>query len=408
MKHLPLLFLLLFVFATAQLHADGPVDLKSIHKILILGDSITHHSPAPQLAWTGDWGMAATAADKDYVHLFLARMAAAQGPGAPAPDVWIFGEGGGKISDKVPFVDKLTAFHADLALIQLGENDNKDVTAEGFQQPYEKLLAAIQAGNPSCHILCAGVWGTWPNAGDHTKDTFIRAACQKYGATFVDLGGAFADPANRAAAEHLFTNVAVNWHPSDGGMAAYADAFWKAFTNSSPAAATAATPAAEATPPTPPAAPGASPPGGSAVEMDETWSNPPSLNWVPAPTVVQVDGRNVAKITSQGADGAKFAVALDVAQFAGRTVTVHTRIKADSVSEPPKPWNGVKIMFRVRNAEGALDYPQDRQPGGTYDWKDIDWTVQIPANTVELDFTIGLEDVTGTVSYDAIKISTAK
>ena len=244
-----LLFLSLLGFGAS--HAVGEVELKSIHKILILGDSITHSSPAPQIGWTGDWGMAASAADKDYVHLFLAQLAAAQSeavlisatiapapgttpapmpPPLPAPEVWIFNEGGGKITDKLQFTGKISAFKADLALIQLGENDKEDITVEGFQKPYEALMAAIRAGNPRAVILCAGVWGIWPG-GDQTKNNLIRAACQKYGATFADLGAAYADPANRALSENRFTNAGVNWHPGDGGMGAYAEAFWRALTS---------------------------------------------------------------------------------------------------------------------------------------------------------------------------------
>jgi lysophospholipase L1-like esterase len=393
-----LLLLALISTGTARLRADGATDPKSIHKIIFVGDSITNHAPAASLAWTGTWGMAATSVDKDYVHLFLAKLAEAQGAGAPAPEVWIDAVGGGKITDKIALADKITAFHADLALVQLGENDNKDVTAEGFQQPYEKLLAAIRAGNPSARILCIGVWGIWPT-GDQTKNIMVRAACQKYGATFADLGAAFANPANRAASEHLFTNVAVNWHPSDGGMAAYADAFWKAFTTapSAPTETVAAAPAPDA------------PVAAEPIQIDENWGDPLGLTWSPVPPLAQEDGHGIAKITSGDATkDVTFGAALNVQQFSGQTVTISTRVRADSVSDKPNPWNGVKLMFHVRNAEGKLDYPQFELPTGTFPWTDVKWSVPVPENTTELYLTIGLEKVTGTACYDAIHISTGK
>ena len=343
--------------------------------------------------------MAASAADKDYVHLFLAQLAAAQreavlirasiapAPGAtpapmppplPAPEVWIFNEGGGKVTDKLQFTGTISAFKADLALIQLGENDKKDITVDGFQKPYEALMAAIRAGNPGAVILCSGVWGIWPG-GDQTKNNLIRAACQKYGA-------AYADPANRALSESRFTNAGVNWHPGDGGMGAYAEAFWRALTFAF--------------------APVVPRPPGKPVEVDERWGNPPALKWTPVPPVVQDEGHNAAKVTSQGTEGALFWAPLSAGQFGGREVTIRTRVRADSISAKPQPGNGVKLMLRIRNSDGNSEYPQFKLPVGTFPWTDVVWKVRVPGNAVDLGFAIGLEDVSGTVWYDAIHFST--
>ena len=38
-------------------------------RVLIIGNSITQHNKSESIGWLGDWGMAATSADKDYVHL---------------------------------------------------------------------------------------------------------------------------------------------------------------------------------------------------------------------------------------------------------------------------------------------------------------------------------------------------
>ena len=45
-------------------------------RVLFVGNSITRHGPRPEIGWTNDWGMAASARDKDYVHLLQKKIAA--------------------------------------------------------------------------------------------------------------------------------------------------------------------------------------------------------------------------------------------------------------------------------------------------------------------------------------------
>ena len=38
-------------------------------RLLIVGNSITRHAPSAKLGWFGDWGMAASTKENDFVHV---------------------------------------------------------------------------------------------------------------------------------------------------------------------------------------------------------------------------------------------------------------------------------------------------------------------------------------------------
>ena len=50
------------------------VERDGTHRVLFVGNSITRHEPNPSLGWYGDWGMAASSKEKDYVHLVVAEL----------------------------------------------------------------------------------------------------------------------------------------------------------------------------------------------------------------------------------------------------------------------------------------------------------------------------------------------
>ncbi len=355
-------------------------------KLIVVGDSITKHLPAAEkLGWYGYWGMAASSEDKDYVHLIHARMTAAQN--GQAPQLLIEGGGGAQLADKSQILDEIKAYGADVAILQIGEND-ANPTEDSFEKPYETILKTFRDGNPDVRIFCFGVWS--PPNGDSAKDQMIIEACDHKKATFIDMSLANADSSNKTESENRFTNVGVNWHPGDRGMQAYADAFWLAYTGK------AATP--------PDATPTAVSPSSGAI-ITETWERTSGIDWSPKPPLDTVDGHaSLTATLSKPNDRSFFSTYLPIEKIKGHTVQITTRVKGTNISEKPHPWNGVRVGLTLLNAEGKKDYPQTTLPVGTFDWTDVTWKFDVPSNVVIAQFVLGLEAVTGTVNFDKVKI----
>lgn len=366
--------------------APGTAASSPVKKLLVIGDSITKHAPAEKLGWTSDWGMAASAEDKDYVHLVHAKIAAQQGS---APELIVNAVGGGTITGKLGAIDSITSVGADLVIIQLGEND-REATEEKFERPYESLVAAIKNANPSVRIYCTG---TWRSSAD--KDEMIRTVCRRQGCVFVDIAKVHADPAASAGAENRFTNPGVNWHPGDKGMQGYADAIMKAMTEHP------AMPAPDASVRTAVRTQTAL----SSVLFEENFEGSTSRWGGDYKIEPSANGKSLV-ITSADPKTTKSAVTvLSAEELRGKKIRVEANVKAAGVSEKPKSYNGIKCMLIVTDAEGRKDYPQASVGVGTFDQK-VSFPYAVHAMVVKVELLLGLEVVSGTVMFDNVRIVT--
>jgi lysophospholipase L1-like esterase len=217
------LFCCLFLKAgeTDKLRPDIKAD-----RVLFLGNSITRHAPAPKIGWIDDWGMAASAQEKDFVHLVISGIAAMTGKD---PET--------KITNIADFERNLATFDLEaklkaeldfkptLVIIAIGENVaalNTDDAKAQFKTSFAKLLATVKsAGQPA--LIVRGCFWT-----DKTKDEIMKQACAAAGGTFVDIGALGKVEANFARSERKFDHDGVAAHPGDKGMAAIANAILKA------------------------------------------------------------------------------------------------------------------------------------------------------------------------------------
>lgn len=217
--------------ATAMAADEIAISPAPTPKILFLGNSITLHSPAPEIGWTGNWGMAATSEDKDYVHLILNGMTAV-GSGKPRSMV----KNIAAFEREYPTFDieeKLRQeleFGATLVVIAIGENVSEPASEEAkkaLEQAVTKLLMAFkQHGEPKIFVRSC----FWPSPA---KDAILRKCSEAAGAKFVDISALGKDPTNQARAERKIEHAGVAGHPGDKGMKEIADALLKAIQETS-------------------------------------------------------------------------------------------------------------------------------------------------------------------------------
>ena len=215
-----LFFLLLACFitqATAQ---------TAFRKVLFLGNSITKHGPKADIDWSGNWGMAASAESKDYVHLVTKALTEKSGA---TPEVLMKNIADFERSyagyDIATKLKEAVDFQADLIILAIGENVPGLKTPEDkakLQESVTKLLTTLK-GDRKPTILVRSCF--WANAA---KDEALRGACAAVSGIHVDISALGKDEKNYARSERPFKHAGVANHPGDQGMAAIAEALVKA------------------------------------------------------------------------------------------------------------------------------------------------------------------------------------
>ncbi|MBR3085194.1 MAG: cellulase family glycosylhydrolase [Kiritimatiellae bacterium] len=106
------------------------------------------------------------------------------------------------------------------------------------------------------------------------------------------------------------------------------------------------------------------------------------------------DARASAKIDCAGA----------IADF--RSVVASVRVRAEDVSEPDHPWNGVKVQLRYTDLDGKAQYPAFELPRGSFDWTNATVRLSALANPLGIGgdgratLLLGLEGCTGHAEFD--------
>lgn len=224
---LRLLSLLALLFATV-LPAQDARPAPRFAKVLFLGNSITKHGPKADIDWHGNWGMAATAEAKDYVHLVTAGLAQAQGK---APQIFVGNIAGFEREHAKPGYDldkalaDAAAFGASHIVIAIGENVpalTTDAAKATFKAQMQRLLAKLNGPQKPVIVVRSCFWA------NPAKDQILEETCKEVGGRFVNIAALSKDEANYARSERPYKHAGVANHPGDKGMQAIADAILQA------------------------------------------------------------------------------------------------------------------------------------------------------------------------------------
>lgn len=199
---------------------------KPFHRVVFLGNSITKHGPKKDIGWEGNWGMAATAESKDYVHLVTAGLAKGQGT---APQIHVQNIAGFErdhaTADVAALLKEASAFQPDLVILAIGENVPALDTDERKQTFKKQMLKVMKTMKPDAKTTLLVRSSFWANAA---KDTVLKEACTEAGGVFVDIQTLGKDAANYAKSERPIKHEGVGRHPGDQGMQAIATALLQA------------------------------------------------------------------------------------------------------------------------------------------------------------------------------------
>ena len=180
-------------------------------RVMFLGNSITLHGVRPEVGWFHEWGMAASRAENDYVHLLKAEVRKLHPDAAfcicQAADWESAYARGSEMLDR--YVEARD-FGADILVMRLIENcPGKDFDRDVFKRELHRLLSFLDPTDRAQVILTTGFWR-------HPGDDAIRSYGKERSLPVVELGDLGDD--DRMKALGLFEHAGVANHPGDLGM----------------------------------------------------------------------------------------------------------------------------------------------------------------------------------------------
>ncbi len=185
-------------------------------RVMFAGNSITLHGILPSIGWHGEWGMAASCEDNDYVHILMKKIKEIN------PDsAFCICQVAGWESDykngeeKFSLYESARNFNADIIVTRFIENcAGKDFDPVVFKNEMSKLLNYLNPENKAKFVLTTSFW-------HHPGDEAIKEYAKENNFPLVELGDLGDN--DEMMAKGLFEHEGVAMHPGDLGMKNIAD-----------------------------------------------------------------------------------------------------------------------------------------------------------------------------------------
>jgi hypothetical protein len=214
---IPLFFFVISVsFSSFRNEAIKKSEAEKVKTVVVLGNSLVLHSPSPEIGWYGDWGMAASVRDSDFVHLLI-RDIHEKDTSVVVKFMNIADFERGFDSYHMSILDSVR--NPDMLIMKISENVNdKKALEDNFISYYDKLVKYIAPKDRSIKVIVDGFWV------NKNVNRLIEEYAIKNNYLFVTTTSLSKDSINTAKGKFKHEGVAA--HPSDEGMRMIEQRIW--------------------------------------------------------------------------------------------------------------------------------------------------------------------------------------
>ncbi len=184
-------------------------------RIMFVGNSITRHGPKPQIGWHGDFGMAASSIENDYVHILADKISKKTNACFCICQAALWEREYKQGENLYEFYKTARNFSADIIVMRIIENcSHKDFDAELFLKTYPKFIKYLDKSEKAKLVFTSSFW-------KHPGDFAIEKTAKEMNSPYIYLGDL--GELDEMKAIGLFEVNGVAMHPGDLGMRTIAE-----------------------------------------------------------------------------------------------------------------------------------------------------------------------------------------